>query len=87
MPYREARQDQIPGVIDYVSASMRARRLLANCVTYMIFDDHEITDDWYMNEPWKERVIGKAGAGGRVGGRPAGRRVIANGRAAYGLSV
>ena len=26
-----------------------ARRSLANIPTYMIFDDHEVTDDWNLN--------------------------------------
>ena len=25
------------------------RRALANVATYMIFDDHEVTDDWFLN--------------------------------------
>lgn len=28
------------------------RRTLANIATYMIFDDHEITDDWNINSRW-----------------------------------
>lgn len=51
----------------------RVRRLLANVPTYMMFDDHEITDDWFLNQEWKERVRGSA----------AGRRIVANGLAAF----
>ena len=50
-----------------------ARRTLANVVTYMAFDDHEITDDWNINARWRRRVDD----------HPSGRRVVANGLAAY----
>lgn len=45
------------------------RRLLAHVPTAMIFDDHDITDDWNLNREWEEaayehpfsmRVIGNA---------------------------
>ena len=49
------------------------RRVLANIPTYMVFDDHDITDDWNLTEEWKKRVHGCA----------AGRRIIAGGLAAY----
>jgi hypothetical protein len=53
----------------------RVRRALANVPTYMIFDDHEITDDWYLNRSWCNRALAK----------PLGRRVIQNGLLAYAL--
>src|SRR5690242_9802567 len=43
-----------------------ARRALANISTYMVCDDHDITDDWYLDGAWCERVLGS----------PLGRRVI-----------
>ena len=30
----------------------RARRLLANIPSFMIFDDHEVTDDWNCDVSW-----------------------------------
>jgi hypothetical protein len=33
------------------------RRILANVPTYMIFDDHEITDDWNLTQEWRNRVL------------------------------
>ncbi|MBW4609743.1 MAG: hypothetical protein KME22_21680 [Hassallia sp. WJT32-NPBG1] len=51
------------------------RRALANIPTYMIFDDHEITDDWYLNMAWCDRVLSK----------PLGRRVLQNGMLAYAV--
>jgi hypothetical protein len=49
-----------------------SRRVLANMATYMVFDDHEITDDWNLDEAW---VRGTS--------NPMARRIIANGLAAY----
>ena len=53
----------------------RVRKLLANIPTYMIFDDHEITDDWNMTLGFCKSVYSS----------PLGRRVIQNGLVAYAL--
>jgi len=55
------------------AALPRVRRLLANTPTYMIFDDHDVTDDWNITAEWRSRVEAS----------PAGRRVVANALAAY----
>ncbi|WP_077213565.1 hypothetical protein [Bacillus dakarensis] len=52
---------------------VKVQRLLANIPTYMIFDDHDITDDWNLSRSWKESVYRS----------PLGRHVIANGLGAY----
>jgi hypothetical protein len=49
------------------------RRLLANIPTYMIFDDHEITDDWNITREWHEKVKTSK----------CGKQVVSNGLAAY----
>jgi hypothetical protein len=36
----------------------KVRRVLANIPTYMIFDDHDFTDDWNLNPSWMDRVLG-----------------------------
>jgi hypothetical protein len=33
-----------------------ARFVFANCVTYMMFDDHEVTDDWNFDPKWEKYV-------------------------------
>jgi hypothetical protein len=53
----------------------KVRRALANIATYMIFDDHDVSDDWYLNQAWCERVLSK----------PLGRRVVQNAMLAYAL--
>lgn len=52
----------------------RVRRALANIPTAMIFDDHEITDDWNM-------TLGFCG----LYSNPLARRVVQNGLVAYAL--
>jgi hypothetical protein len=49
------------------------RRALANHPTYMIFDDHDVTDDWNLNSAWREGVHQS----------PTGRRCVANALAAF----
>lgn len=52
------------------------RRALANIPTYMIFDDHEITDDWFLTREWVNNTLGS---------RTLTRRIIQNGLAAYAV--
>ena len=35
----------------------RVRRALANVPTYMVPDDHDISDDWNFNRQWREQVF------------------------------
>ena len=51
----------------------RVRRAIANIPTYTICDDHDVSDDWYLNREWCYRVLGK----------PLGRRVVQNALLAY----
>jgi hypothetical protein len=53
----------------------RVARVLANVATYMIFDDHEVTDDWNLNARWRNRAYSPE--------RPLGRNVARNGVMAY----
>lgn len=57
------------------AAVPRVARALANAATYMIFDDHELTDDWYLSKSWRSRVTTA----------PFGRAVMRNGYAAYSV--
>lgn len=63
-------------IIDaFVSELPAARRLLANVPTSMIFDDHDITDDWNLTAAWE----------GSAYGHPFSRRIIGNALIAYTL--
>jgi hypothetical protein len=62
-------------LVIFASGLAQARRALANISTYMIFDDHEITDDWHMTREWVHRTYSM----------PMGRRVLQNGLAAFAV--
>jgi hypothetical protein len=51
----------------------KIRRLLANTPTYMICDDHEITDDWNIDRKWRDSVRNSK----------SGSQIIVNGLVAY----
>jgi hypothetical protein len=53
----------------------RVARALANVPTYMICDDHDITDDWNISQRWVNRVYSS----------PMGATVVRNGLLAYGI--
>jgi len=67
--YNEQRAE----VEKFIKTLPKVRRVLANIATYMIFDDHEVSDDWNLNGSWYEAVSKS----------PSGRRVVANALAAY----
>ncbi|HTE44551.1 MAG TPA: hypothetical protein VK636_04840, partial [Gemmatimonadaceae bacterium] len=50
-------------------------RALANIATYMIFDDHDVTDDWNLSKKWDNRVYSK----------PFGRQLVRNAVMAYAV--
>ena len=51
----------------------KVRRLMANIPTYMICDDHDVTDDWNITGAWYDKVRRLA----------LGQRVVANALASY----
>ena len=53
----------------------KVRRILANIPTYMVFDDHEITDDWNITPGWAKKTRGNS----------LGRAVVRNGLAAFAV--
>ena len=55
------------------AALPNVRRVLANVPTYMICDDHDITDDWNLTAKWREQVRESA----------TGRRIISNAIATF----
>jgi hypothetical protein len=59
----------------FIHTLPKVRRALANIVVYTIFDDHDVSDDWNLNEAWCLRVLGKA----------LGRRAVQNALLAYAI--
>ncbi len=53
----------------------KVQRVLANVPTYMILDDHDVTDDFFLNPIWRDRVLGS-----RLG-----QSVMRNAMVAYAL--
>jgi hypothetical protein len=51
------------------------QRAMANVPTYMILDDHDVTDDYFLNPVWRTRVLG----------RKLGQAIIGNAMIAYAL--
>lgn len=77
---RDEARDEFAGkqrrnAIEYRDSVAHARRVLANVPTYMICDDHEVTDDWNINRVWRERVRN----------RPLGTTILRNGLLAYAI--
>jgi hypothetical protein len=62
-------------VLEFQRTLRHVRRALANVPSYMMFDDHDVTDDWNMLREWCERVYAS-----RLG-----RRVIQNGLLSYAV--
>lgn len=66
---------QVESLKHFRDALGKVRRALANVPTYMAFDDHEITDDWYIHRHMRENVLES----------PLGRRIVTNGLCAYSV--
>jgi hypothetical protein len=75
--WQEERQPAVDAerllVEEYRAAVPKVARALANTATYMILDDHEITDDWNLNKRWRNRVYSNK----------LGRAIVRNGLMAY----
>jgi len=67
--YREQQQ----AIDRFVEQLPAARRLMAHLSTYMIFDDHDITDDWNLTAGWEQVAYG----------HPFSRRIIGNALLGY----
>lgn len=66
---------ELASLQDFISKLWKVRRAMANVPIYMVFDDHDISDDWYLNRAWCESVLGKS----------LGKRVVQNGMLAYAV--
>ncbi|GFD69810.1 hypothetical protein KUL106_30730 [Alteromonas sp. KUL106] len=57
----------------FVKQLKQVRRALAHIPTYMIFDDHDVTDDWNLTRGWEQEVYGN----------PLSKRMIGNALIGY----
>ncbi|WP_414931187.1 alkaline phosphatase D family protein [Vibrio europaeus] len=60
---------------EFVAGLPQVQRLFAHIPTYMIFDDHDVTDDWNLTIGWEKAAYGN----------PFSNRIIGNGLIAYWL--
>lgn len=71
-----AKYEQEKNVIEhFVKGLAKVRRALAHLPVYMIFDDHDVTDDWNLTRGWEETAYG----------HPFSKRIIGNALIAYWL--
>ena len=68
-------QQEIDEVAGFVRDLSSVRRALANVTVYTICDDHDVSDDFYLNREWCDRVLGK----------PLGKRIVQNGLLTYAI--
>jgi hypothetical protein len=66
-------------VAAFGAGTAAVRRALANIPTYMVLDDHEVSDDLLMNRAWCTRVLGTAPSD------TLGRRLLRNAFIAYAI--
>lgn len=60
---------------EFADGLWRVRRALAHVPVYMIFDDHDVTDDWNLTRGWEEAIYGN----------PFAKRIVGNALAGYWL--
>ncbi|MGB3693222.1 MAG: hypothetical protein WA999_10870 [Spirulinaceae cyanobacterium] len=66
---------EVKAIQEFARDLWQVRRALANVPTYMIFDDHDVSDDWCLNLEWCNRVLSS----------PLGRQTVQNAMLSYGL--
>ena len=66
-------RDESVTIDDFIAGLPQVQRLFAHIPTYMIFDDHDVTDDWNLTVGWEHAVDQNQFA----------TQVIGNGLAAY----
>jgi len=71
--YHENFEKEEQALSGFVSSLPKIRRGLAHIPTYMIFDDHDVTDDWNLTRGWEQEVYGN----------PLSKRMIGNALLGY----
>jgi hypothetical protein len=67
--------DERPIIEAFAAGLAQVQRALAHLPVYMIFDDHDVTDDWNLSRGWEETAYG----------HPFSRRIIGNALIGYWL--
>ena len=74
-PYRERYLNEYTAIISFSKQLDRVQRALAHLPVYMIFDDHDVTDDWNLTRGWEEAAYN----------HPFSRQIIGNALIGYWL--
>ncbi len=71
--HRGKYQQETRSIQHFVKGLAKVRRAMANVPVYMIFDDHDVTDDWNLTRDWERCAYEN----------PFSRRIIGNALIAY----
>lgn len=72
---RQLFQQELSILKRFIAGLPRVRRVLAHIPSYMIFDDHDVTDDWNLTAAWEQAAYG----------HPYSRRILGNALMGYWL--
>ncbi|MBA4502734.1 metallophosphoesterase family protein [Marinobacterium marinum] len=64
---------ELDAILCFKAQLGQARRVMAHLATYMIFDDHDVTDDWNLSAAWEMSAYG----------HPFSRQIIGNAMIGY----
>ena len=73
--YRQRFEEEQQYIEDFSDDLPKVQRIFAHIPTYMIFDDHDITDDWNLTARWEQQAYD----------HPFSKRIIGNALMAYFL--
>ncbi|WP_297310533.1 alkaline phosphatase D family protein [Neptuniibacter sp.] len=73
--YTDLYLDEQKQVENFAAGLDKVQRALAHLPVYMIFDDHDVTDDWNLTRGWEEAAYG----------HPFSRRILGNALIGYWL--
>ncbi len=73
--YQAIHQKELAAIKDFIVGLDKVQRLLAHIPCYMIFDDHDVTDDWNLTAAWEQAAYQD----------PLAKRIIGNSLFAYWL--
>ncbi len=65
--------DELDAILGFKAQLAQVRRVMAHLPTYMIFDDHDVTDDWNLSATWEVSAYG----------HPFSRQIIGNAMIGY----
>lgn len=74
-PHRDKYLEEQKQLAHFVDGLGGVQRAMAHMPVYMIFDDHDVTDDWNLTRGWEEAAYGN----------PFSRRIIGNALIGYWL--